>query len=204
MGDRPQGLGPAAAPGKSEGGLGASPDPVLLEGLHPAGVVSHLMCVCMCVHTSRGTESCRLCLNGFGILLSEQMASEIKPPESLGESEALAVAMVGRAGGLCLLAATRARPTNVNTGSGEGSPQRAPVGRHPHLDIQPPQQQEWNGACRNQCALVGHRLGGSRTPTPRFSPEMPGLDPDTLMPGGSSCTPNWKPNPSWCQHHTLV
>lgn len=95
MGDRPQGLGPAAAPGKSEGGLGASPDPVLLEGLHPAGVVSHLMCVCMCVHTSRGTESCRLCLNGFGILLSEQMASEIKPPESLGESEALAVAMVG-------------------------------------------------------------------------------------------------------------
>lgn len=56
------------------------------------------------------------------------MASEIKPPRSPGESEAAAVAMAGWAGALCFLAATRAQPTHVNTGSEEGGPQQSPSG----------------------------------------------------------------------------
>ncbi|XP_068421890.1 collagen alpha-1(I) chain-like [Eschrichtius robustus] len=62
---------------------------------------------------------------------TDQMASEIKPRRSPGESEAAAVAMAGWAGALCLLAATRAQPTNVNTGSGEGGPQQSPSGETP-------------------------------------------------------------------------
>lgn len=115
---------------------------VLLVALRPAGVTPHL-CVCMvysvCMHVWHGICVCTHAHRG-GVGLTPSLLQGLfqwlwnsaprtdglgdKATRSLDRARPQAVAMAGRAGGVCLLVAMRLMPTNVRKVPGEGSLQQ--------------------------------------------------------------------------------
>lgn len=139
----------------------------------------------MCTHVggwrAQHLSCSRICLNGFGILLPEQMAAEIKHPEP-DRVRQRAVAMAGQAGGICLLVAMRLLPTNVKTARG-GSPPAEPRREHPRSNS----GVQWSQGPPYGCGLGSGNHGSlvtlGETLPPTLSPVGPEVELKTIDPG---------------------
>lgn len=94
-GPRAQGGGHGGCPKKKSELDGSLPGFCLFRDLAPCRGHTSSMCACACACAHMRGQRAPGCLNGFGILLPEQMASEINLPRNLDGSEAVEVAMAG-------------------------------------------------------------------------------------------------------------